>query len=144
MPHVVEVDQSNMIEEPGDTYLAFSDGISWTIKVPFKVKQAGFEALRARRKTKKVAKLMLFAACVSLLIEDHLGQLQRITIDNEYAGRGDDVKAFLLRYIGKLIPNSTRGISKWPQLARNPQPTSRLGQPGQRERQTGQSQLGSS
>lgn len=93
-----------MVEESGDTYLAFSNDISWTIKVPFTVKQAGFGALRARRKSKKIAKLMLFAACVFLLIEEHLDQMQRITIDNEYAGRGDDVKAFLLRHIWEVRP----------------------------------------
>ncbi len=84
--------------------MTFSNDISWTIKVPFAVKQAGFQALRARKKSKKIAKLMLFAACVFLLIEDHLDQLQRITIDNEYAGRGDDVKAFLLRHIWEVKP----------------------------------------
>jgi len=104
MAYVVEVDQSNMVEESGDTYLAFSNDISWAIRVPFKAKQAGFEALRDRRKTKKTAKLMLFAACIFLLIEGHLDQLQRITIDNEYAGRGDYIKAFLLRHIWEVDP----------------------------------------
>ena len=62
MPYVIEVDQSNMVEEPGDTYLAFSNGISWAIRVPVAVKQAGFEALRDRRKSKKTAKLRAWSA----------------------------------------------------------------------------------
>jgi hypothetical protein len=38
MPYVVEVDQSIKVEDPGDTFLAFSDGASYAIKVPSSVK----------------------------------------------------------------------------------------------------------
>jgi hypothetical protein len=105
MPYVVEVDQSIKVEAPGDTFLAFSDGISYAIKVPFSVKQRGLQALRNRGKTKKRAKLLLFAACVFLLLESHLEQLQRVTVDNEYDGRQDDIKSFLLEYIRRKDPS---------------------------------------
>jgi hypothetical protein len=104
MPYVVEVDQSIKVEAPGDTFLAFSDGISYAIKVPFSVKQKGLQALRNRGKPKKRAKLLLFAACVFLLLESHLEQLQRVTVDNEYDGRQTDIKSFLLEYIRRKDP----------------------------------------
>ncbi len=105
MPYVVEVDQSIKIEDPGDTFLAFSDGISYAIKIPFRIKQKGLQVLRNRGKPKKRAKLLLFAACVFLLIENHLEQLQRVTVDNEYDGRQPDIKSFLLEYIRGKYPS---------------------------------------
>lgn len=105
MSHFVEVDQSNKVEDSGDTFLAFSDGISLAIKVPFRVKQVGFRALAERGKPKKRAKLLLFAACVFLLLEDHLDQLEQVTVDNEYDGREADVRSFLFEYIRKKDPH---------------------------------------
>jgi len=104
MPYVVEVDQSIKVEDPGDTFLAFSDGISYAIKIPFSVKRKGLQALLNQGKPKKRAKLLLFAACVFLLLESHLEQLQRVTVDNEYDGRQADIKSFLLEYIRKKNP----------------------------------------
>lgn len=101
----VEVDQSNRTDESGDTYLAFSDGISSVIKVPSKVKNAGMRALRRRRKTRKMAKVVLFTACVFLLIKDHLGQLGRVTVDNAFDGYQDEIRAQLLRHIWTVEPN---------------------------------------
>jgi len=104
MPYVVEVDQSIKVEDPGDTFLAFSDSISYAIQIPFSVKQKGLQALRNQGKPKKRAKLLLFAACVFLLLEGHLEQLQRVTVDNEYDGRQADIKSFLVEYIKKKDP----------------------------------------
>ena len=104
MAYTVEVDQSNRVDEPGDSYLAFSDGISRAIKVPFRVKQAGREALRARGKPRKRAEMLLFAACVFLLLEAHLDQLQQIIVDNEYGGHEADIRSFLFEYIRKKEP----------------------------------------
>jgi hypothetical protein len=104
MPHVVEVDQSIKVEDPGDTFLAFSDSISYAIKIPFSVKRKGLQALRNQGKPRRRAKLLIFAACVFLLLENHLEQLQRVTVDNEYDGRQADIKSFLLEYIRKKYP----------------------------------------
>jgi hypothetical protein len=105
MPYVVEVDQSIKVEDPGDTFLAFSDGASYAIKVPSSVKQKGFQALRNQGKPKKRARLLLFAACVFLLLRGHLEQIQQVTVDNEYDGRQDDIKSFLLEYIRRKDPS---------------------------------------
>jgi len=118
MSYVVEVDQSVKVEDPGATFLAFSNSISHAIKVPSSVKQKGFQALRKRGKPRKRAKLLLFAACVFLLLENHLNQLERVTVDNEYDGREHDVKSFLLEYIKRRAPTfeaekiSIRSIGK--------------------------------
>ncbi|MFQ5850974.1 MAG: hypothetical protein ACE5JU_10350 [Candidatus Binatia bacterium] len=105
MPYIVEVDQSNKVEDSGDTFLAFSDGILQVIKVPSRVKQVGLQALKERGKPDKRAKLLLFAACVFLLLEDHLERLEQVTVDNEYDGRESDVRSFLFEYIRKKHPH---------------------------------------
>lgn len=105
MSHAVEVDQSNRTDESGDTYLALSDGISRSIKVPSKVKQTGMEALLQRGKTSTTAKWMLFAACIFLLIKDEIDQLQRISVDNAFDQHQADVKNQLLRHIWTIRPS---------------------------------------
>jgi hypothetical protein len=106
--HVVEVDQSNKIEYPGDSVLAFSNGISWAIKISSRVKQGGLQALLRRGKPEKRARLLLFAACVFLLVERHLDQLQQLIIDNEYDSHEADVRSFLLEYVRKKRPDFGR------------------------------------
>ena len=109
MAHRVEIDQSNKVEDSGDTFLAFSNGIAYTIRVPFRVKRVGIDLLRQRGKSKRTATLMLFAACVFLLVEDHLSEIDTIILDNEYDGREADVRSFLFEYIKKqgqyFLPN---------------------------------------
>ena len=101
MPHVVEVDQSIKIEQSGATVLAFSNGISHAILIPSKIKTAGVTVLQARGKSKQTAQLMLFAACLSLLLKDYLSLVSQIVIDVEYDGKDAEIKATLLRYIWK-------------------------------------------
>ncbi|MFQ5856710.1 MAG: hypothetical protein ACE5LU_13820, partial [Anaerolineae bacterium] len=60
---------------------------------------------RSKGKSKTGATLTVFAACVFLLLQDHLDHLIRITIDNEYDGHGADIKALLLRHIWKMEPD---------------------------------------
>lgn len=114
MAHRVEIDQSNKVEDSGDTFLAFSNGIAHTIRVPFRVKRVGIDLLRQRGKSKRTATLMLFAACVFLLVEGHLSEIDTIILDNEYSGREADVKAFFVRFLqksGKSFPMQHMNIS---------------------------------
>jgi len=99
MTHVVEVDQSGKIEQSGPTVLAFSNGISHAILIPSGVKREGFRALLRRGKTKDIARLLLFSACLYLLIKDHLDHLQKVIIDEEYTGQEGNIRSFLLEYI---------------------------------------------
>ena len=101
----IEIDQSTKIEQSGPTILAFANGTTHAILIPSRVKHSAFQALRAKGKSKEVAHLLLFAACLYLLLDQHLHQLRKIVIDIEYPGKNVDIKAFLLRYIRRQIPD---------------------------------------
>lgn len=104
MPYVVEVDQSIKVEQAGATVIAVANGIAHAIVIPSHVKTACFEALRERCKSKQVGQLLLFAACLYLVLEDYLRELDRVLIDIEYFGKDAEIKAFLLRYIRRKVP----------------------------------------
>lgn len=104
MPYVVEVDQSRKIEQSGPTVLAFSDKISHAVVVPPKVKTQALRVLREKGKPRKEAQILLFTACLYLLLEDYLDQLQRVEIDIEYPGKDANIKAGLLRLIWRKAP----------------------------------------
>lgn len=101
MSHIVEVDQSIKIEQSGDTVLAVSNGISHAIIIPSDVKREGLRVLREKKKRVKQAPILLFAACLYLLLKDHLPKLQRVIIDTEYTGQENNIKSYLLGYIKK-------------------------------------------
>lgn len=102
----VEVDQSGKIEQTRwDTILAFSDGLSSSILIPAKVKREAIVRLRSTGRRGKRLYLPLFVAGLYLLLSDHLGKLNLITIDREYWGSERDIKAQLLRLIWRVCPN---------------------------------------
>jgi len=96
---VVEVDQSVKIEQSGETVLAFANGQKAAIVIPQRVKRAAFATLIAKGKSRNTATLLLFAACLYLLLKNQLKKMKKIIIDVEYEGKDTDIKAFLLRYI---------------------------------------------
>lgn len=98
----MEIDQSIKIEDSGDTYLAFSNGTSYSICIPFAVKQRGLQALRERGKSRKQSMLLLFAACLFLLVKDHITRIDLLIIDNEYDGHQDDIRSFLYEYLRRM------------------------------------------
>lgn len=53
---------------------------------------------------------MIFAAGVYVLLEAYLPKLTHITIDVEYAGKNNDIKASLLRYIWRKHPTFNEGV----------------------------------
>lgn len=99
MPYVVEVDQSGKIEQSGPTVLAFSDGISDAVLIPSAVKTQALQVLMDKGKPRKDARILLFATCLYVLLQDYLDQLQRVEIDVEYTGKDADIRASLLRLI---------------------------------------------
>lgn len=99
MLYTVEVDQSIKIEQSGDTVLAFAGEISHAVVIPSSVKNEGIQALLDRKKSKRQAHLLLFSACLYLLLKDHLPILSNVVIDEEYTGQEVDIKSFLLNYI---------------------------------------------
>lgn len=101
----VEVDQSGKIEQTGkDTALAFSDGISYAVLIPARVKQEAIHALRAAGKRGLGVYLPLFAAALYQLLKGHLDQVDLIAIDKEYEGNERVVKLMLLNLIRRDSP----------------------------------------
>ena len=101
----VEIDQSGKIEQTSwDTALAFSDGIDYAILIPAAVKREAIVRLRSSGRRGRRLYLFLFSAGLYLLLEDHLEQLDSVTIDTEYQGNEADIKAHLLRLIWKASP----------------------------------------
>jgi len=93
----VEVDQSGKIEALAvDTILAFSDGLSQTIRIPASVKRTGLRFLRQRRVPRRIRHLRMLAAGFYLLLRDYLDQVAYLTIDIEFAGREEDLRSMLL------------------------------------------------
>jgi hypothetical protein len=101
----VEVDQSTKIEQAGPTVLAFANDLTHAVLIPSKVKLVGYRTLVAKGKAREVARLMVFAAGIALLLENYLAQLNRVVIDEAYEGKSGDIKAFLLRYIWRKAPD---------------------------------------
>jgi hypothetical protein len=69
------------------------------------VKRAVLEILRERGKKAGVAILLLFAACLYLLLQDSVADIERIEIDTEYVGHEADIRAFLLRHVWSKQPD---------------------------------------
>ena len=99
MRHNVQVDQSIKIEQPGNTVLAFSNGISFAVVVSPDIMHEAIRILRARGKSRDVARVLVFAAGVYLLLADFLDSLDLVVVDTEYVGYDALIKAFLLRHI---------------------------------------------
>lgn len=104
MRHRVEVDQSIKIEDTGATVLAFANGISAAVVIPGPVKRAALNALLLRGKSRQTARLMLFAAALALLLQDHLDDLERVVIDIEHEGQEAPIREFLLIYLWRTRP----------------------------------------
>ena len=106
----VEVDQSTKLEQSGPTIIAFANGKSGAVVIPSKVKHAAFKILISKGKSREISKWLLFSACVFLLLRDHLNKLTQVTIDIEYTGKNNDIKATLLRYILRYYPKFDESI----------------------------------
>jgi len=101
----VEIDQSGRVEKSGDTIVAFANDISYAIRIPSKTSTAGLQAWEDKGVSSKLAKPLLWASCVYLLLEGHLGDLAdkatTIIIDNEFDGHENRIKSTLVEYIKK-------------------------------------------
>jgi hypothetical protein len=103
--HVIEVDQSGKIERTQEnTVLAFSNGIGSSVLILAVEKRECVRRLRQRGETGKTLYLKLFAAGLFVLFEDHLDQIESITIDVEYPGKEAAIRSMLLNHIRKRIP----------------------------------------
>ncbi|MFQ6014280.1 MAG: hypothetical protein ACE5NP_02405 [Anaerolineae bacterium] len=95
--HVVEVDQSGKMEKTRiGTVLAFSNGIQYAILVSATVKRTVLHRLRRRGKSRRAATVLMFAACLFLLLRDHMEHLAHVVIDVEYPGKDAHIRGSLL------------------------------------------------
>lgn len=95
--YIVEVDQSGKVEKTNrHTVLALSDGIRYTILVPAAAKQTAMQNLRDRGKSRQMATLLTFSACLFLLLRGHIDQLEQILIDVEYPSKDAIIRGSLL------------------------------------------------
>jgi len=98
--YTVEVDQSGKIEDTAtDTVLAFSDGESFAILIPARVKRRCLRELRRRGRRGKSIYWLLFATGLFLLLKDHVQKFSLVIIDVEYTGHGPTVKGHLLNLL---------------------------------------------
>ena len=99
----IHIDLSNRLEESGPTFIAFSNHLTYVIKIPTKVKRWGMSLLQLQRTPQKQIKPLLWTACLFLLLKPHLARIaketDKIAIDNEFDGYQALIKAALLRHI---------------------------------------------
>jgi hypothetical protein len=100
---MIEIDQSNKVERlEKDTILALSNQQQYTIVVPSSVKNAVFNKLLTKGKSRKNAYLWIFSAGVFLLLKTRLPliikQQEIVVIDTEYTGHEANIKSMILRH----------------------------------------------
>lgn len=97
----IEIDQSGEIADTKlPTALAFSNGKSSTLFISAVMKRKIIQELR-RSHNATVLYFRLFAVLIFILIRNHMKAIQSIYIDQEYIGRGDEIKAYLLELLYK-------------------------------------------
>jgi hypothetical protein len=92
----IEIDTGSRLDQSGDTVFAFSNEIQKAVLLKQEVRDQCLQTLKGRRLSKE---LRLFAACVFLLIKDHLKKFTQIVIDEEYPGHAGELKRYLINLI---------------------------------------------
>lgn len=92
----IEVDVSSRLEQSGDTIFGFSDGIQRVVRLPQQDRDLCLAALTGGKFARL---LLLYAACLYLLLRDHIDELERAVIDDEYPGHGGTIKRHLVNLI---------------------------------------------
>jgi hypothetical protein len=104
----IQIDTGSRLDQSGDTTFAFSNDIEKVILLKQTVRD---EVLAQIPGEKLKRQLRLFAACVFLLIQDHLNELRQITIDREYPGHDEEIQWLILNMIKQRSFGSAGGIT---------------------------------
>ena len=92
-----KIDQSGKLEDTRvPSVLAVTNDIAHIILIPAGVKRAVVTLLRQKRKPKRSITLLMFSACLFLLLKDSLNRVTEVLIDLEYADRDADIRGSLL------------------------------------------------
>ena len=92
----IEIDTGSRLDQSGDTTFAFSNHIQRVLLLHQSVRDECLNQLPGGRLKRE---LRLFAACVYLLIKDHVRELDEITIDREYPGHEVEIRWLLLNLL---------------------------------------------
>ena len=100
-----EVDQSNKIEQRGDTALALSNDKTYTIRIPDSEKRAAIDCLNSlKRGRRKLTSLRLFAVTLYYLLQE-LPPGEVVMIDEEYTGHMRDIVSMVLNLMRRDDPH---------------------------------------
>jgi len=100
----IEIDQSGKIENTSkNTIIGFSNNIFGSIFISAKDKREIQKIFRNAGKS-RIFVYKLFAVLIFLLIIKHLENIDQVTIDDEYPGKGYLIKNFLFQEIQKINP----------------------------------------
>jgi hypothetical protein len=101
-----EVDQSNKIESGGDTALALSNGMVFSVLIPAREKRHAFKELsiRLERLGRKYIYLRLFSASLYFLLLE-LPSNELVVIDVEYQGHESHIRTLLLSWLNQSRPD---------------------------------------
>lgn len=92
----VEIDMGNRLDKSGDTTFGFLNTIQKAMLLKQTVRNQCLDAMIGRTLSKE---LRLFTACVFILIREHLGRIEKMTIDSDYDGHEGDIKHYLHNFI---------------------------------------------
>lgn len=94
----IEVDQSGKIEDTSkDTIIAFSNGVSGSLKIPSRIKRQLQEIFRREGKI-SVFIYRTFAAGLYFLLAKQFKSQEQIIVDREYTGHESQIKDIFLEF----------------------------------------------
>ncbi len=95
----IEIDQSNKVEQKSNnTVIAYANSKQKSLMIPARYKRELQKLFRKANKP-QMFRYKIFALLVYLLIKDDLKLISSIIIDNEYTGREDLIKNYLLQFL---------------------------------------------
>lgn len=103
----IKIDTGSRLDQSGDTTFGFSNDAKKAVLLRQTVRDQCFQKLQGSNLQKQ---LRLFAACVYLLIQDHLSELTEITIDLEYPGHEQEIVWMLLNILKRREQLSKRRL----------------------------------
>lgn len=103
----IEIDTGSRLDQSGDTTFAFSNDVEKAVLLRQRVRDECLEQLSGERIRREIR---LFAACVYLLLREHLGELREIVLDREYPGHDNVVRWILLNLIKKHSAKAPQGL----------------------------------
>ena len=104
----IEVDTSSRLDKSGDTIFGFSNDIQKAILLKQTVRNECLEKLTGKKLKRE---LRLFAACVYLLIKDHLEEIEEIIIDKEYPGHEEEIGWIILNILKRDISRTEERLT---------------------------------